>query len=254
MQRVELCTEVSVGTTDKPVEVVVVEPFPFLRKALADVGPRSGIAVVGEAADLSGALRVIRRTGAGAVLTEAHLRTNGEGVRLCSQLKAQPDPPFVIVHTADNSARLVAECLAAGVDGFVHKSAEPEILAETVMRVSRQSRAWFLGEADPGKAVDVKGLRLTVREQEVLTLVMARLSNVEIAEQLHLARQTVKNYVCSVMRKMDIGTRRELFELVRMNEGMCASVQFCGTAGHQDEQTPNGVAEISRDEVSLRGA
>jgi len=231
MQQAELG---AVGPVAAPVEVVVVEPFPFLRKALSQsLGRVEGIMVVGEAADLSGGMQVIHRTGPGIVLTEAHLKKDREGVRLCSRLKAQPDSPFVIVHTGDNSARIVAECLAAGVDGFVHKSSEPEVLAETVMRTWRQSRAWFLGDADTTGSMYVNGARLTVREQEVLTLVLARLSNEEIAEQLHLARQTVKNYVCNIMRKMDVCTRRELFELVDATEKTCVPKKIGGAPPRQ---------------------
>ena len=50
---------------------------------------------------------------------------------------------------------------------------------------------------------------LTWREQEVLLLLAERLSNREIAEQLHLAETTVKDYVSSILSKLYVKNRRQ---------------------------------------------
>jgi two-component system response regulator DevR len=51
---------------------------------------------------------------------------------------------------------------------------------------------------------------LTQREQEVLALLMQRLTNEEIRNELRLAAQTVKNHVSNVLRKLGLQSRREL--------------------------------------------
>jgi len=53
---------------------------------------------------------------------------------------------------------------------------------------------------------------LTWREQEILELLSERLTNREIAEQLHLAESTVKDYVSSILSKLYVKNRREAVE------------------------------------------
>ena len=50
---------------------------------------------------------------------------------------------------------------------------------------------------------------LTWREQEVLVLLSERLTNREIAERLHLAVSTVKDYVVKIISKLYVKNRRE---------------------------------------------
>ena len=53
---------------------------------------------------------------------------------------------------------------------------------------------------------------LTWREQEVLILLGERLTNREIAERLHLAESTVKDYVGKILSKLYVKNRREAVE------------------------------------------
>ncbi len=53
---------------------------------------------------------------------------------------------------------------------------------------------------------------LTWREQEVLGFLSERLTNREIADQLHLAESTVKDYVSSILSKLYVKNRREAVE------------------------------------------
>ena len=53
---------------------------------------------------------------------------------------------------------------------------------------------------------------LTWREQEILILLAERLTNREIAERLHLAESTVKDYVGKILSKLYVKNRREAVE------------------------------------------
>jgi len=203
-------SQVSAGTDLK---VLVIEPYPLMRRALVDeISRAEGVDVVGEAGDSRTAARIARTIPVDIVVTEAHLESENAGVALCARMKKLPTSPLVVVHTSDNSPRAVADCLAVGADSFVHKSFEPETLIDSMRRTARLHRPWILGResaALPGTRP--VGTALTTREQEVLGLLLMRLTNDEIAVRLHLARQTVKNYVSSVMRKLEVSTRRDLF-------------------------------------------
>ena len=56
---------------------------------------------------------------------------------------------------------------------------------------------------------------LTWREQEVLLLLAERCSNREIADQLHLAETTVKDYVSKILSKLYVKNRRQAVERAR---------------------------------------
>lgn len=181
------------------------------------LGEASG---AGEALEILARTReILARTRSRLVLTEVHLDSRNAGLRLCTELKQSADPPLVVVHTADNDPEMITSCLTAGADGFIHKSSEPEALVETLISATRGRRPWVLGRVSERVSGRASGLdvrpELTGRENEVLRLLLARLSNQEIAEELHLAHQTVKNYAHSVMHKLGVSSRRQLLGLAQ---------------------------------------
>jgi DNA-binding NarL/FixJ family response regulator len=196
--------------------VVVADPFPISRGAVAQLLRRCGGADdVAETGDPDGALEAVRRRGAGMVLTDVDLTAEGDGVRLCARLKRLAHPPAVLMFAGSNDPSVVARCMTAGADGFVHRSATPERLVRAVESVAVGRPVWFLGETARERAAgDVHAAAprhgMTAREQQVLGLLLGRYSNDEIAAELHLARQTVKNHVSSVLQKLGAANRREL--------------------------------------------
>lgn len=53
-------------------------------------------------------------------------------------------------------------------------------------------------------------LRLTERQLEVLVLLLRRYSDEQIAQKLHIIRQTTKNHNASIFKKLGVKSRREL--------------------------------------------
>ena len=56
---------------------------------------------------------------------------------------------------------------------------------------------------------DSKLARLSPQEERILDLVGEGLTNREIAEHIHLSDKTVKNYVSSILQKLDVARRAE---------------------------------------------
>jgi len=199
---------------------VVADPFPVVRGAVAALLRHSGaVDEVTEAADADSAFAAVRRSMADMVVTDVDLGVPADGVRLCAGAKRLARPPSVLMFSGTGDPATVARCMTAGADGFVHRSALPERLVAAVESLAAGRSVWYLGEtaaeraphpaAEPEEVV-VPRYGMTAREQQILGLLMGRYSNDEIAAELHLARQTVKNHVSNVLHKLGVASRREL--------------------------------------------
>ncbi|WP_194905474.1 LuxR C-terminal-related transcriptional regulator [Catenulispora rubra] len=196
-----------------PARVVVVEYFPLIRRAVAQTLARDErLTVVGTAQSASHGVRLAENARAHIVVTDVHLQAQNEGLELCRAIKKLTPQPRTVVYAGDRSAQIIADCVASLADSFVHKSVEPEDLVEAVWATSLDQRSWLLGReaACAASTSTLSAANLTQREQEVVALLMQRLTNEEIRNELHLAPQTVKNHVSNVLRKLGVQSRREL--------------------------------------------
>jgi two-component system, NarL family, response regulator DevR len=88
-------------------------------------------------------------------------------------------------------------------------------LLETMRATAAGRRVWLLGGEPRDESGRLQRLvessGLTRREQEVLGLVLQRRTNAEIAQELFLGLPTVKTHVSSILRKLGLRSRQELF-------------------------------------------
>jgi DNA-binding NarL/FixJ family response regulator len=194
--------------------VLVVDDQPVIRLGVrASLEREEDLAVVGEAGDTEAALGLTGALGPDLVVSESRMGGEASGVRLCRELKAMPEPPRVVFYAACNSHQDVYLCYLAGADGFVHKGEEPCRLADAAREVAKGKRVWLLGgEPEEGSPEPVAADdMLTVREQEVLALLLEGRSNARIAEELCLSCNTVKTHLSSIYRKLGVSSREGLF-------------------------------------------
>jgi DNA-binding NarL/FixJ family response regulator len=198
--------------------VLVVDRFPIVWQALRTPLIGNGIAKSVEyASDTGAAYRRCAEGGIDIVVTDVTVAEERDGIRLCRQLKDRPRPPRVLVLSSTARPDIVASCVTSEVDSFVYRTAEPEVAISAIAALAGEGQPiWFVGDSGkrPAKrdsSLDVVAANLTAREQEILSLVLLRLSNDEIATRLHLARQTVKNYVSCVLQKLEVRNRAQLF-------------------------------------------
>jgi two-component system, NarL family, response regulator DesR len=134
------------------------------------------------------------------------------GLDVAVAVQHEPATRVVIVTTFARSGYL-RRALDAGVAGYVLKDSPIDALADVMRSVHSGGRviapelaveAWG-GNADP----------LTDRERDVLKLVGEGLPNAEIAQRLHLAEGTVRNYLSSAILKLQARNRTEAFTTAR---------------------------------------
>ena len=108
----------------------------------------------------------------------------------------------VLIYTGAEDRRLIQSAARSGALGLIRKSVAPEVLLEAV-RTAAEGHEVF--GTDWAAAIDAdEGLadaRLSVREQEILSLYASGETAVSVAERMGLARDTIADYVSRIRRK-----------------------------------------------------
>jgi DNA-binding NarL/FixJ family response regulator len=136
-----------------------------------------------------------------------------DGVGLIRALRERGDATPVILLTTFDDSTLLLRAVEAGAQGFLLKDASPEDLHAAICRVSEGEtllQPVSLGPVrarwqDDGNGDETR--RLTAREADILRLVAGGYSNKEIGRSLHLSEGTVKNYISSLLVKLDCRDR-----------------------------------------------
>jgi DNA-binding NarL/FixJ family response regulator len=202
------------------IRVLLVDDQDLVRAGFAMVlGSQSDLAVVGEAADGAGAVRLARQVPADVMVMDVRM-PGMDGVAATREICQAAERPRVLILTTFDLDEYAFAALRAGASGFLLKSAPPEELLYAIRSVhngdsvvapstTRRLIGRFLPHLPSAEGVpDHKGFaELTAREREVLAEVGAGLSNAEIAARLHISEATVKTHVGHIMAKLGLRDR-----------------------------------------------
>jgi DNA-binding NarL/FixJ family response regulator len=184
-----------------------------------------GIEVIAEATDGADAIRQARTHRPDIILMDIRM-PGTDGLQATRAICADPDATGtrVIILTTYEADDFVYEALRAGASGFLVKDTEPADLFAAVRvvaageallspRVTRRLIADIAARPDHHPAVPPSLAELTDREREIMALVAAGLSNLDIADQLHLSPHTAKTHVNRAMTKLNARDRAQLVVL-----------------------------------------
>jgi DNA-binding NarL/FixJ family response regulator len=174
--------------------------------------------VVGDCDDGAGAVQAAGDLAPDVVLMDVHRpgMTGIEAARLVSELHPQVR---VVMLTASQSEADLFSSIRAGASGYLLKEASTEEVADAIRAVAHGQA--FVSPAMTSKlfaefntlATRVEGddgeRRLTRREIEVLGFVAQGLSNKQIAAELVISQNTVKNHVRNILEKLRVRSRAE---------------------------------------------
>jgi two-component system NarL family response regulator len=205
----------------EPIRVLIVDDHALFRRGLQMVLQQEpDIEVVGEAADGSEAVSQAMDTTPDIVLMDVRMPRRG-GIDACTALKdAVPSARIIMLTISDEEADLY-EAIKAGAMGYLLKEISIEEVASAIRAVhggqsliSPAMASKLLTEfASMIKRSDerqqVPAPRLTEREMEVLRLVAKGLNNRDIAKQLFISENTVKNHIRNILEKLQLHSRME---------------------------------------------
>jgi len=134
-----------------------------------------------------------------------------DGVAATRRIKETcPDIKIVMLTTFTDDG-YIASAIEAGAEGYLLKSTPADGIIERLRAVEKGAMVFDKGVRLAAKKAEKTTFgALTERENEVLSLVAAGLSNNEIAAKLFLSQGTVRNAVSSVLEKLDLRDRTQL--------------------------------------------
>ena len=207
------------ATGSEPVRVLVVDDQELFRRGLIMLlSGDTDIEVVGEASDGITATELAVKTAPDVILLDVRMPRR-TGVEACRGIKeAVPSAKIIMLTVSDEEADLY-EAVKSGAAGYLLKDSSIEEVAQAVRVVadgqSLISPSMAVKLIDEFKQMSrperehVPGLRLTDRELEVLRLVAKGMNNREIAKELFISDNTVKNHVRNILEKLQLHSRME---------------------------------------------
>ena len=208
-------------TDNAPVTVhrlLIVDDHEVVRQGLvALLDRRENFQVVAEAGTAAEAIEQARRHRPDIVIMDVRL-PDGSGVEACREIRAEFEETRVVMLTSYPDEEAVLSASVAGASGYLLKQIRARDLVSALEAVGR-------GESLLDPAVTTKVLErirriatgsevdemaaLTAQEQRILLLVAEGKTNKEIAAEIFLSDKTVKNYVSSILSKLNLERRAQ---------------------------------------------
>lgn len=195
-------------------KVLLVEDHPVVLRGLRTLtAEHPDIEVVGQATNAAQALDAARRLRPDVVVLPVRLGGAHSGIQLCRSIKTVCDAR-VVVFTSFTRAVDVRIARLAGADALVSKTASSDAVIAALRHASAHPGGLVLEPAlapwaEAGQFSPVEPL--TERESEILQLMIEGLTNPDMAARLTIEVSTVKTHVRSILRKLGVDNRKDLF-------------------------------------------
>ncbi len=200
------------------IKLLLVDDDPLVRRSLRMLFELHDISVVGEATNGEEALEAVAAQKPTMVLMDVNM-PKIDGIRAARIIKSKHPGIQVIILTVSNQHDKVVQAIRDGCSAYVLKDSSPEQLIEVVESVA-EGRYFVdtaiandllvnLVQGIPHHQPQKESSLLTIREKEVLQLIVNGHSNKEIAGKLNITLRTVKAHVSSILIKLDVNDRTQ---------------------------------------------
>jgi DNA-binding NarL/FixJ family response regulator len=208
------------------ISIMIVEDHPLFRQGLRHVlETEPDLSVVGEVGNGEEAIAMAASLHPEVILMDINL-PKLNGLQATREITAAQDDARVIVLTAYHDDEQLFHALKAGAAAYYPKDVDVKILTAAIRAVrgghyvigeevasKPQVAAWLLKRFEELAVFDESPNEmfapLSTREMSILHLIARGASNKEIARELSISRQTVKNHMSSILRKLAVNDRTQ---------------------------------------------
>lgn len=204
-----------VYTSMSPARLLLVDDHPMLRRGISELlSLEDDVKVVGEASNGQEALTFLENNDVDLVILD-HKMPVLTGIETLQEIKARNINTKTVLFTVSDSGEDVQEALKLGVDGYLLKDMEPELIIIDIRKILRgelvisPNLASILAKTLRTPSIQDIASNLTSRELQVIQMIAEGLSNKMIANNLDIAESTVKVHVKHILNKTGLRTRVE---------------------------------------------
>jgi two-component system response regulator DevR len=198
------------------VRVFLLDDHEIVRRGVKELLEAEGdLEVVGEAGTAAQALARIPPTRPDVAVLDVRL-PDGDGVQVCREIRSAHPEIHCLMLTSFADDEALFQAIVAGASGYVLKQIKGADVVEAVRAVAGgrslldpSVTARVLERLRSGSEEDQLLARLSPQERNILRLIADGLTNRQIAEEVHLAEKTVKNYVSNLLSKLGMERRTQ---------------------------------------------
>ena len=197
--------------------ILIIDDHPLFRKGVRQLlGMDEQFEIVGEAADGMTGLDMIESLKPDMVLLDLNMEKMS-GLDVLEEIKRRELDTEIVIVTVSNQDSDVARAIHLGADGYLLKDMEPEEILIKLGHVSAGSVVIddsismlltnMLKSGD--HFATLEKIKLTRRETEIMSLLVAGMNNKLIARELIISDGTVKVHIKNMLRKLNMNSRLE---------------------------------------------
>ncbi len=227
-------TRMASVTKTPPLRVMLVDDHEIVRDGIrAMLDAEDDIVVTAEAGTVREAVDEAARTRPDVVVMDVRL-ADGSGIEATREIRADHPATRVLMLTSFADDEALFASIMAGASGYVLKQVKSGDLLRAIRAVGAGDSLLDPGVTSAvlerlrrGKHLmkDEKLARLSPQEERILTAVADGKTNKEIGDDLHLAEKTVKNYVSSILSKLEVARRAEAAAYLARHTTMPGTVE-----------------------------
>jgi Response regulator containing a CheY-like receiver domain and an HTH DNA-binding domain len=204
----------------KPIRVLLVDDSALVRQGVRTIlslqAGDTPIEVAGEAGTVADGIRLADELVPDVVLLDIRL-PDGSGLDACKEILRRRPGVRVLVLTSFSSDNFIYDAVVAGAQGYIMKEIDPSALVKSIIDAAAGRSVLapdvtdrvlrFIRDASSPGAATLSAL--SQQENRVLALVAAGMTNKQVAQELGLSENTVKNYLVNVFEKLQVKRRSQ---------------------------------------------
>ena len=214
----------------KMIKVIIADDHPVVRRAIKnELVKEPDFEVLAEANDGEEAVQLVSELHPDVIIMDIGM-PKLNGIEATKQIKAINPDTTVLVLTVHDEIEYVLEILESGADAYLTKNVLVENIIQSIHSVVtgemvisplifKQVLKYALRQSIK-PVPSILGVKLTMREQDILRLLVTGMSNKQIAQELNLGIRTIKSHLMDIYSKLNVASRTEAV-IIALRSGLC---------------------------------